>query len=345
MDSKNFIGMGLGALKGRLFGRRIPLNVMLSVTDRCNSRCAYCNIPQRGRKELSYAQIRALLNELGSLGCQRLGLWGGEPLIREDIKEIIDYAKSKGLFVTLDTNGYLLPEKLGDIEAADHLVLAFDGDEKAHDANREIGSHRKALRAIKCLKGRMPFWTITVLTRHNLGSIEYILHTAESNGFLVTFQLLHHNEKLSRNHASLIASGEDYRKAIKKIISLKRKGGPIVSSYKYLEHLLRWPDYAKPFCSKPVPNLRCQAGRLYCNIDTDGAVYPCSLLVDMISAPNFLKTGFKAAFESLDPRGCSSCIASCFTEYNLLYSLDIPTIMDWKGSLEAAKGGVCRTAD
>lgn len=56
--------MGIGVLFAHLLNKRIPLNVMLSVTNHCPSRCSYCNIPDRNQKELTTKQIFYLIDEL-----------------------------------------------------------------------------------------------------------------------------------------------------------------------------------------------------------------------------------------------------------------------------------------
>ncbi len=99
MGLKNIVGMGRGALLANLFGRRIPLSVMYSVTNRCPSQCAYCNIPNRKQRELTTKEAFSLIDQLVEAGTQRLALWGGEPLVRDDIGSIIDYAKIKGLYL------------------------------------------------------------------------------------------------------------------------------------------------------------------------------------------------------------------------------------------------------
>lgn len=334
MRLKNIIRMGIGVAKGRLLNKRIPLNVMLSVTNRCLSHCAYCNIPARKQSELSTRQIFDLIDELIESGTQRLGLWGGEPLIREDIGQIIDYAKSKGLFVTMDSNGYLVPERIDDLKNLDHLVLAFDGKEQDHDKNRQTGSFKKVIKAIEIATKKLPVWTITVLTKNNLNSIDFILEKAKQFGFLTTFQLIHHNDRLGRNAESLIPSQEQYKNAIKKLISEKKKGAPIASSIHYLKYILDWPDYRYPTASYKLNGLSCWAGKLYCNIDTNGSVYPCSLLVEKMKALNYLDVGFKKAFDYIEDIPCKSCIASCFTEYNYLYSLELQTIIEWIKSIK-----------
>jgi MoaA/NifB/PqqE/SkfB family radical SAM enzyme len=337
MNTRNLALTMYGVLKARFFGRYQPVNVMLSLTDRCPSQCTYCAISSRAKKELGTADLFTLIDQITAMGCQRLGLWGGEPLLRDDIKEVVGYAKDKGLFVTMDSNGYLLPEKIHLLKRLDHLVLAFDGDQKAHDANREPGSFAKARAAIEAARGRIPFWSLTVLTKNNLDSVDYILDTARTYGFLAAFQLLHHNDILGKNKAALLPPADAYRKVIRKLIAEKKKGAPIASSRKYLEHILQWQDYQAAVSRSAVNRLACWAGKLYCNVDTDGAVYKCSLSIGKNGAHNFLESGFKSAFHALQNDDCRGCMASCFTEYNYLYSLDPGTILHWVRSLRRTR--------
>lgn len=329
MRLKNLFKMGLGAVEGNVLRQRIPLNVMLSVTNRCISKCNYCNIPNRKQKELSTKEIFNLIDEITKMGAQRIGLWGGEPLIREDIGDIIDYAKGKGLFVTLDSNGYLLESKMFRLNQLDHLILSLDGPEKMHDSNRGEGGFVNVMNAIKFIKGKINFWTVTVLTKNNLEGINFVLETASKYGFLASFQILHHNEIMGRNLDSLKPQDELYKKTIKKLIFKKKKGAPISSSFSYLYHLLNWQDYGKTTLDCKVDNLKCWAGDLFCNVDTDGSVYPCSLMVGKSKALNYLDVGFKKAFNHCTKDSCQACVAACFTEYNYLYSFNIKTIKEW----------------
>ena len=93
MRLKNLFNMGGGVLKAKVLNQRVPLNIMLSVTNRCTSNCCYCNISNRKQRELTTREILDLVDQITKMGTQRLGLWGGEPLIRDDIGQIIDYAK------------------------------------------------------------------------------------------------------------------------------------------------------------------------------------------------------------------------------------------------------------
>jgi hypothetical protein len=108
----------------------------------------------------------------------------------------------------------------------------------------------------------------------------------------------------------------------------KREGYPIVSSYHYLHHILKWGDY-RSYVSSERKGLTCWAGKLYCNVDTDGSVYPCSGTIGMMPALNFLESGFKQAFDRIGEPECRSCIASCFTEYNFIHSFQLTVIWNW----------------
>ncbi|MBD3277810.1 MAG: radical SAM protein [Candidatus Aegiribacteria sp.] len=328
------IKMGLNAALG-LFGRRRPVNVMVSITDKCCSRCSYCQIPEQGRPDLSTKQWKDLFRQMAEAGTRRIGVWGGEPLMRKDICELCGYARSLGMYVSLDSNGYIIPSRLEILDNIDHLVLAYDGPEHAHDANREEGSHEKALRAMEAVSGRVRFWTITVLTRNNIHHLDSIMETALKYGFQTTFQTLHHNEKLGGDTSGMMPSREEYAKTYDRLLKMKRDGAPIANSTRYLKSLMRWPDYSVTRMEEKFHGVPCRAGSMYCNIDADGKVYPCSLLIGLYpDSVNALETGFREAFRKTHTLPCQACTASCYTEYNYLYSLDPVTALQWHRSVK-----------
>lgn len=330
----NFAGqmkMGIGAMRC-LLGARIPLNVMISVTDHCPSRCAYCQIPSRCRSDLSTGQWKTILKQMADAGTLRTGVWGGEPLVRNDIVELCAYARSLGIYVSLDSNGYLIPEKKEILNNIDHLVLSYDGPRSAHDSNREPGSWEKVMKAFETASGKVRLWSITVLTKNNINCLDEIMATAEKYGFLTTFQALHHNDTLGGNTSEMMPSAEEYSKAFRKLYEMKRNGAPIALSSRYLKKASQWPDYRKTRVPDRFYGPSCRAGRSYCNIDVDGTVYPCSLLMGEYGGMlNALETGFDKAFRHLSekPLPCHACTASCYPEYNYLYSLNIPVAIEW----------------
>jgi pyrroloquinoline quinone biosynthesis protein E len=328
---KNVAKMVAASLGWRFFKTRRPLNVMFAPTDRCTGSCVYCQIPKRKSPEMSLDQVQRMLDQAAALGCQRLGIWGGEPLVYKDLGAVIAHAKKLGLFVTVDTNGHLIAENDDALSMADHLNISLNGDQAAHDAQCGAGAFEKTMRGIEHARGRYRFWTITVLTQANLGQIDWLMDTAREYGFLTTFQPLHHNENLGAND-SLRPDDAALREAARKLLALKRRGAPVASSTKYLRHLIRWSDYSQIRTDQPCDCPACLAGSLYCNVDVDGSLYPCSLLIDDCAAPN-VKDGFGKAFAALPKLDCTGCLAGCFTEYNLLYHLDIMTGINWMRAL------------
>ena len=323
--------MATASLAWRMFGRRRPTNIMLAVTDRCTNRCAICRIPERNLPDLPLPAVCRLLDEAAALGCARLGLWGGEPLVRDDLPEIIRRGRQHQMFVTVDTNGHLLPERDDVLTTANHLNISLDGDRVAHDTIRGAGAFDRTMRGLEYATGRCPFWTITVLSRANLDQIDWLLDLARRHRAMTTFQVLHHNDVLGCNEAWLPDPG-DLREAIRLLAARKNEGAPIASSTKYLQQLLDWPDFRllRDSRRRHVP---CAAGDLYCNVDVNGDLYACSLLVGEQPAPNAVELGFAEAFARLQRPDCQSCLAACFTEYNLLCSLDWQTGWSWVRSL------------
>ena len=320
---------GISVLKGHLTSIKGPIFVTLATNNSCQSHCKYCKIPKRQQPDMTTEEIFRLIDEISALGALRLGIWGGEPLLRRDIVDIVRHANEKGLYVTLDSNGYLLPEKREVLKHLDHLILSLDGDEEAHDANRETGSWKKVMAAMDCLPPGMQLWTITVITKNNIDRLDWMLDLAEKRHFIPTFQVLHHSEHFGINDP-LRPEPEAYRRALTYLLQEKKKGRPVGNSVLCLENLIAWKDYTKNTMPEPGRGWKkCWGGKFMVNVDPNGDLYPCSLLIGDVPAPNFLKLGFAEAYRQITPPPCQSCLATCFTEYNLLLSLDYRTILSW----------------
>jgi len=107
-----------GQVSERLGSQRALQQVTITLTERCNLRCAHCFIHDASRDrellatELSSQQWFGVFDQLADAGCIGLLLTGGEPLLRADFAELYQYAKRKGFLITLFTNGTLLTADL-----------------------------------------------------------------------------------------------------------------------------------------------------------------------------------------------------------------------------------------
>jgi cyclic pyranopterin phosphate synthase len=126
------------------FGRRIEY-LRISVTDRCNFRCAYCmpieGLPWLPREDiLSYEEITEIVRQLAPLGVSRLRITGGEPTIRPQLSTLIRMLRElPGIQdIALSTNGVKLPDMAEELKDAGLDRVNMSADSLRPDRIREI---------------------------------------------------------------------------------------------------------------------------------------------------------------------------------------------------------------
>ncbi|MFW6084467.1 MAG: GTP 3',8-cyclase MoaA [Gemmatimonadota bacterium] len=116
------------------FGRTINY-LRISVTDKCNLRCAYCmpveGLPWIPKDEvLSYEEITEIVRQMGGLGLRRVRLTGGEPLIRQDLPVLVRQLRALGVLedLSLSTNAVLLADMAEELRDAgvDRINVSLD---------------------------------------------------------------------------------------------------------------------------------------------------------------------------------------------------------------------------
>lgn len=317
---------------------KVPISVYIALTDRCPNACRYCNYENLEKKgTLTTEEVKGIIDEMHAMGGRRLHLTGGEPLLRNDIGEIVRYGKSKGLFMGISTSGFLVPKRIKDIKDADIVFLSLDGEPEVHDFLRGSGGHEMVMEAMDCLKREgTRYWTTTVLTNKNLHSTDYLIDMAEAHGYYCNFVLLYHEDDTVNNIPSarsirdLIPTREQYKQVLTHLLDKKRSGYPVGSSPGYLKFLLDWEDYIEIYKSRRFPGLKCWAGKLCCTITSDGLVYACGPAIGRMEGKDVKTLGFEKAFKSSEPiPNCNACIHACWLESNLLFSLNFGSIMNW----------------
>ena len=135
--------------------------VVWAVTKACNLRCVHCYAsatPGPADGELTRDEGFALLDDLKAFNVPAVLFSGGEPLVRPDTLDFIQYASSIGLSCTLSTNGMLIDAPMADRLATVGLKYAgisIDGVEKQHDKLRgQVGAFHGALEGIRNCRSR-----------------------------------------------------------------------------------------------------------------------------------------------------------------------------------------------
>ena len=126
------------------------------VTAKCNLSCTHCYAQRfSGQHELGTGEALALLTEAASLGAGWLGLVGGEPLLRPDIRQIMEKSRDLGISVGTVTNGAPVTPDMARFltEHRISISVSLDGaGPETHDRRRGRGSFERAIAAIRHLR-------------------------------------------------------------------------------------------------------------------------------------------------------------------------------------------------
>ena len=139
---------------------RLPLEGRLDLTYRCNNDCRHCwlRIPKddpASRRELSFEEIRGIVDQARSLGTRRWAISGGEPMLRPDFPEIFDYLTRKAVSYTINTNGTLITPEIARllVRKGTKMVALYGATKETYDhVTRHPGGFEKAMQGISCLK-------------------------------------------------------------------------------------------------------------------------------------------------------------------------------------------------
>ena len=132
-----------------------PLSVCWQITTKCNLNCKYCisNSNMSGDYGLSTEKAIEIINHLGKIGVNRLDFTGGEPLIRKDLKKLIECSKNNNINTIVTTNTLLLNnENIEWLKLADLVQISIDGPEDIHNFQRNSNVYNKTIENIKKLK-------------------------------------------------------------------------------------------------------------------------------------------------------------------------------------------------
>jgi MoaA/NifB/PqqE/SkfB family radical SAM enzyme len=288
------------------------LHCNLQVTYRCNLQCQICDFWKpafQKTHELSLNDIRLIGAKLSRLGTLIISLAGGEPLIREDLPEVIAALNRAGHFPILITNGWFVDERLArDLLRAglQEISVSVDyADPARHDAQRgRRGAWERAVAALELLHRNRPdrrnrVHMISVLMDDNLEDVEPLIRLSRRIGvtYMVNLYSWNRGTKPPRLPGARVSEH---------LLALKRKYPEFITMTSYLERF----DIA--IAAGGVGD--CQTGRLLLNIDSHGAVARCTETLDE-PVGNILADDVLAIRDRLlkvqRTRPCAQCWTSC----------------------------------
>ncbi len=277
------------------------------ITPRCNLNCIHCrtNASMNLRDRLTFDDIKRVIDEISTEFKPVVVLTGGEPLLREDVFEIADLIKERGMRVGLATNGTLVDERMAERikKHIDIVSLSLDGSNASvHDDFRKVvGAFGATVEAAKILKRKgVEFIVNSSFTKRNQHDIENTYKLAKSLGATAWYMFMIVPTGRAEELRKELISKEDYYKILKWHFELELKEKDMLVRPTCAPEYYALVD--KEIRKKGVGFKRrtlkfstggakgCVAGQLIAFIGYDGEVKPCSYFLR--SAGNILRDGF-----------------------------------------------------
>ncbi|MBW8827053.1 MAG: mycofactocin radical SAM maturase [Acidobacteria bacterium] len=252
-------------------GLDAPICLTWELTFACNLACIHClsSSGRRDPRELTTAEAMAVVDELHDLQVFYVNIGGGEPTIRPDFYDLVDYAVGRGVGVKFSTNGTTItPERARRLAGTDYVdvQVSIDGAMAAtNDAVRGEGSYVAARRAMDNLAeaGFGPFKISVVMTRHNIPELDRFHELAEGYGAQLRLTRLRPSGRGADTWHQLHPTADQQIELFDWLV--ERPGVLTGDSFFHLSAL-----------GESLPGLNlCGAGRVVCLIDPVGNVYAC----------------------------------------------------------------------
>jgi mycofactocin radical SAM maturase len=297
------------------FGLDAPICLTWELTYACNLSCVHClsSSGRRDPRELSTEECFAVIDELQRLQVFYVNIGGGEPMLRPDFFDVLEYSVAHQVGVKFSTNGTFIDgERARRLAAMDYLDIqvSLDGaDAGVNDLVRGQGSYAAARQAMDHLAeaGFGPFKISLVVTRHNVDQLDGFKEIADSYGAQLRVTRLRPSGRGADSWHELHPTQAQQRDLYHWLIDR-----PDVLTGDSFFHLSALGD--------PLPGLNlCGAGRVVCLIDPVGDVYACPFVIhDEFLAGNVRDPGgFTRVWRSSDlfaslrepdsPGACASC--------------------------------------
>mgnify|MGYP000212270762 FL=1 len=255
-----------------------PLWLLAELTYRCPLQCPYCSNPldfARSHDELTTAEWIEVFRQAREMGAAQLGFSGGEPLVRQDLAELIAAARGLGYYTNLITSGIgLTEEKIASFAEAglDHIQISFQAADE--EVNNLLAGSRKAFahklemaRAVK--KHGYPMVLNFVTHRHNIDNIDQIIRLCiELEADFVELATCQFYGWAELNRAGLLPSKEQLVRAERITNEWRDK---LAAENHPCKLIFVTPDYYE---ERPKACMNGW-GNLFLDITPDGTALPC----------------------------------------------------------------------
>ena len=336
-NTLRYAGRMVGSL---LQGQPKLVLVCIHLTHKCNLRCTYCSSPYLDTPELTTDQWLTVIDQLADLGCRRVGIVGGEPLLRRDLPDIIERVRERGMSCALNTNGVLVKRRFDELRLVNTLILSLDGVGEVNDEVRGEGVFEAVKEAVAAARGLgIPVKINAVMSAKTAPMLDELLAFIDHNDLAVTVDIMRSGAPdLFHEADSIKAEDDEIRRTLERLADLTRTNPRLLYSESTYRYGARWVDYSRNrYEADELPaddpllsdGPRCQAGRYYMTINPDGTVFPCDVTVGRIQGGNVVTDGVEGAWRQLHGHRCVTCYAPGLVERNYMFSLKPPVVYNF----------------
>jgi MoaA/NifB/PqqE/SkfB family radical SAM enzyme len=343
---ERYLNAGLSLIKSRLFTNR-PFFLAHAITYGCNSKCKTCTYWQmsnRTKEDLSTEEVFDLLDEAYDCGMRGYYLFGGEPLTRRDIGEIVDYAKKKGFVTTMNTNASLLEAKADSLRNLDFVFVSLDYFNEYHDFIRgRNGSFDEVIEGIKRIRevGNTRVTLVTTISKLNFDAIQPMAELARDLNVGISYNSVEPTVKSGFEAGRTESPVQDWgissqqlQTFYRLLLRLKQEGFPLMETQYVLKHFVEGRGWI------------CKFPKMFVYVSADKKIFSCTY-----DHTYDLKQGsFKDYFSSklyLDhvarAEKCNICVRTCVRGYSYAYDLLPLNFVNLVGDAKILLGGVTPT--
>ncbi len=269
-----------------------PLATHVEIIGACNLACSHCFAGALPRNEnpLSVAEMDTLFGDLAAVGSMRLGLTGGEPLLRKDVFDILDAATARGLHPCLTTNGLLVTERIARELGKRRLVwlnVSLDGpDRETNDAVRGAGVFDAVIEKLTLLGKHARFTLAFTLMKTNVHLAKQCAALAHRVGAHTAVFRPMYPAGTGLHHLDLMPTFRQYTAALDDLRTLDLPGND-------LHGLDVFSPQTRAATEPQIHRSQtCGAGQHVCSVSVQGDVNPCSFLGSAFNAGNVRETPF-----------------------------------------------------
>jgi radical SAM protein with 4Fe4S-binding SPASM domain len=296
-----------------------PIRVFDSYTRRCNFQCKQCYFASSAllkEKRRTIEQTKSIIKKFYEAGTMEWRFTGGEALIHKDLFEAIECAKSFGMNVGINSNGWWVDSIAQKVFSSgiDEITLSLEGSRKVNDERRRKGGFdevHKTIKRIHQFNKRHPDKRIqgiiaTAVGKDNIKDVPFLARLAAKYRFNINFMPLKPSGRARYSLTDEMFNPKEYMEFARTVQNLREEGAikksgiSIILKYKDLFCPLYENKSNKPF---PFNYAECGALTTYISMMPDGQVFSCPFILDVdptgrYLGPNILNVSVEEAWNN-----------------------------------------------